>query len=85
MGKHSKFATQQLKGIYKMVIVRGKGKKPPRKHTVKIQLNDKEKQVLDKFCKKYKITNRSKLLRELIFSTVLSKFEDDYPSLFDGI
>ncbi len=68
-----------------MVIVRGKGKKPPRKHTVKIKLNDKEKQVLDKFCKKYKITNRSKLLREVIFSTVLSKFEEDYPSLFDEI
>ncbi len=68
-----------------MVIVRGKGKKPPRKHVVKIQLNDKEKEVLDKFCKKYKITNRSKLLRELVFSAVLSKIEEDYPSLFDKI
>ncbi len=68
-----------------MVIVKDKGKNMPRKHVIKIQLNDKEKQVLDSYCKKYKITNRSKLIRETIFASMLAKIEEDYPTLFDKL
>ncbi len=66
-----------------MVIVKDKGKKSPRRHSIRIKLNDKEKKVLDNYCKKYKITNRSKLIRETIFASLLAKIEEDYPSLFD--
>lgn len=46
-------------------------------------LNDEELKVLDKFCKDYKIENRSGYLREVIFQTLLKKIEQDYPTLFN--
>ncbi|PID89682.1 MAG: hypothetical protein CSB01_00545 [Bacteroidia bacterium] len=54
-----------------------------RQHKISILLNDLELEALNKYCKKYKITNRSKLIREKLFTAVVKKFEDDYPSLFD--
>jgi hypothetical protein len=47
-----------------------------------ILFNNKEFKAIDAYCKKYGIRNRSKCLRELILSSVLKKFEDDYPTLF---
>jgi len=40
-------------------------------------------QAIDYYCKKYKVDNRSKLMREMIITTVLKKFDEDYPSLFE--
>ena len=39
--------------------------------------------ALNAFCEKYKITNRSKFMREAIITTILKKFDEDYPSLFN--
>jgi len=53
-----------------------------RKHIVQFQLNDKELNVLNKFIKKYRIKNKSKLIRETLFSYILEQFDKDYPTLF---
>lgn len=68
-----------------MAIVKGKGEKLPRKQNITFLLNDKEKKVLDNYCRKYKISNRSKFIREIVVSTILEQFDKDYPSLFDKI
>ena len=60
--------------------------KPPkmnRNNKITISLNDKEIRVLDQFCEKYKIENRSRFLRETIMLAVLKRFDEDYPKLFD--
>lgn len=54
-----------------------------RKHKKSLAFNTLEMQALNKYCKKYKVANQSKLMRELIMSAVLKKFSDDYPTLWD--
>jgi hypothetical protein len=46
-------------------------------------LNEREKKVIDSYCRKYKITNQSKFMRETIITAILKKYDEDYPSLFD--
>lgn len=54
-----------------------------RKYRKSILFNKREIQAIDHYCKKYKITNKSKFMREMIISSVLKKFDEDYPSLFE--
>ena len=48
-----------------------------------ILFNKREIQAIDHYCKKYKIRNKSKFMREMIITSVLKKFDEDYPSLFE--
>jgi hypothetical protein len=48
-----------------------------------ILFNKREIQAIDHFCKRYKIKNKSKFMREMIITSVLKKFDEDYPSLFE--
>ncbi|MCK5347257.1 MAG: hypothetical protein KAR20_27800 [Candidatus Heimdallarchaeota archaeon] len=41
--------------------------------------NNREKRVIDEYCRKHKIKNKSKFMRESIMATILQ----DYPSLFE--
>ncbi|MDG5799168.1 hypothetical protein QA597_02200 [Marinilabiliaceae bacterium ANBcel2] len=54
-----------------------------RKHKASFTLNDKELEAIEVYCKKYKIKNRSKFLRESVLKTVMIKFFEDYPTLFE--
>jgi hypothetical protein len=54
-----------------------------RKNKKSLTFNDKELSVINNFCKKYKITNQSKFMREAIITVILKKYDEDYPSLFD--
>jgi len=47
-----------------------------------ILFNNKELKAIDSYCRKYHINNRSKFMREAIISSILKKFDDDYPTLF---
>lgn len=55
----------------------------PRSHRVTILLNDKEKKALDKYCSRYAVANRSRLVREALMRSILKRFDDDAPTLFD--
>lgn len=55
-----------------------------RTNKIVMTLNDREKIFLDRFCAKYKIRNRAKLLRETIMSAFLKKLDEDYPTLWGG-
>jgi hypothetical protein len=45
--------------------------------------NNREMRAIEAFCKKYNVDNRSKFMRETILTEVLSRFDKDYPTLFD--
>jgi metal-responsive CopG/Arc/MetJ family transcriptional regulator len=52
-------------------------------HQQSFLLNSKEMRAIDRYCKKYKISNRSRFIRETIISAILKKFDEDHPTLFD--
>ncbi len=54
-----------------------------RNHRTAFLLNDKEKEALESYCKKNKIKNKSKFMRETLLRTVMDHFLEDYPTLFD--
>lgn len=54
-----------------------------RQHRQSFRLNEPEMKALTNYCKKYKVRNRAKFLRETIMTAVLKKFDEDYPTLFD--
>lgn len=57
--------------------------KQHRNHRVSIMLNDSEMRALQKYCDRYTITNRSKLIRETLMHNILKRFDLDNPTLFD--
>ena len=67
MKKRTKEKDESLKRIYRKSIL----------------FNKREIQAIDHYCKKYKIRNKSKFMREMIITSVLKKFDEDYPSLFE--
>jgi hypothetical protein len=54
-----------------------------RKHKLSFHFNDYEYQALSKYCKKYRVKNKSKFMRETVVTAILKKFDEDYPSLFE--
>lgn len=54
-----------------------------REFRISIMLNAREKKALDNFCAKYKISNRSRLVRETLMRAMLKKLDSDQPTLFD--
>ena len=57
--------------------------KQPREYRISILLNEKEQKMLDKFCEKYGVSNRSRLIRETLMRAILKQLESDQPTLFD--
>ncbi|MFO8235465.1 MAG: hypothetical protein R6U04_08690 [Bacteroidales bacterium] len=62
---------------------KNKIQKLKRVHRKSILFNQKEINAINHYCKRYKIKNKSKLMREFIISAILQKFDEDHPSLFD--
>ena len=58
-------------------------KKQPREHRISLMLNESEQRALDRFCEKYGISNRSRLVRETLMRAILKKIDSDQPTLFD--
>ena len=54
-----------------------------RVHKHVVSLNDIENKVLNRYLKKYNIKNKSKFIRETLITSILKKFEEDTPTLFD--
>lgn len=54
-----------------------------RTHKITVQFNDYEAEAFDRYCKRYKIANRAKVVREAIISRVFDDIDRNYPTLFD--
>ena len=48
-----------------------------------ILFNQKEINAINNYCRRYKIKNRSRFMREAIISSILQKYDEDPPSLFE--
>jgi len=46
-------------------------------------LNEKEKEAIELYCRKNKIRNKSKFMREALMRIVMDHFIEDYPTLFE--
>lgn len=57
--------------------------KQPREFRISLMLNESEQRMLDRFCEKYGVSNRSRLIRETLMKAILKKMENDQPTLFD--
>jgi hypothetical protein len=57
-------------------------KSAPRRHRKTILFNDKEMEAIQLYCKRYKVSSQAKFCREAIISAVLSRFDEDHPTLF---
>lgn len=57
--------------------------KQAREHRVSILLNDSEHRALERFCDKYGVVNRSRLIRETLMRAILKRMDNDQPTLFD--
>lgn len=54
-----------------------------RVHKHLFTLNVLEEKALRRYISRYKVSNKSKFIRETLMRTILKKFEDDTPTLFD--
>jgi len=54
-----------------------------RVHRQTFMLNSREMRAVNHYCEKYKVSNRSKFMRETIVTAILKRFDDDHPRLFD--
>ncbi len=53
-----------------------------REHRTSFMLTAEENSAIEMYCKKYKVRNKSKFMRDAVLRTVMEKFLDDYPTLF---
>ncbi|MDH6355758.1 hypothetical protein M2132_002104 [Dysgonomonas sp. PH5-45] len=59
-----------------------KGNQLPRTKQANFSLNDEEYNLICSYIKKYKITNKSRWMRETIIKHVLKSLDQDHPTLF---
>lgn len=58
-------------------------RKSLRIHKQIFTLNDEENKAMMRYISKYKITNKSKFIRETLMMAIIRRFEEDTPTLFD--
>lgn len=46
-------------------------------------LNDREMKALGIYCSRYRVKNKSEFLRETIMKTILKRFEEEHPTLWE--
>ena len=53
-----------------------------RERRMSVLMSDDEQMIVDRYLDKYKITNKSRWLRETILMFIHKNMEEDYPTLF---
>jgi len=62
--------------------VRKQAESVKRERRMSILLSDEEQQIIERYLEKYKISNKSRWLRETILMFIYKNMEEDYPTLF---
>ena len=62
--------------------VRKQAESAKRERRMSSLLSDEEQQIVDRYLEKYKISNKSRWLRETILMFIYKNMEEDYPTLF---
>jgi len=58
-------------------------KKINRDHPLTAMFTEEEYDSILKYCKQYKIKNKSEMIRKMIFAGIFKDYNDNYPTLFD--
>ncbi len=56
---------------------------PRRKQRMVCLMSEEEVRIVERYLKKYKITNKARWLRETILFHIYQQLEEDYPTLFN--
>lgn len=51
-------------------------------HRKSILFNEKELAAIDEYCRRFKVSSRSALIRQAVMQHVLDSLEENHPSLF---
>ena len=54
-----------------------------RTNRLSLMLNSREMKALGIFCNRYRVKNKSEFLRKTLMMTILKKFEEDHPTLWE--
>lgn len=55
---------------------------PKRRQRIVCLMSEEELRIVDRYLTKYKITNKSRWLRETVLQFIHRNMEEDYPTLF---
>ncbi len=47
-----------------------------------ILFNERELSLIDQYCEKFSVRNRSAFMRDIVISHILQQLDDNYPKLF---
>ena len=53
-----------------------------RRYRKAILFNEKELSLINQFCEKYSVRNKSAFIRNIVISHILEQLDDNYPRLF---
>lgn len=56
---------------------------PPRRQRMVCLMSEEELLIVERYLKRYQITNKGRWFREVVLSFIHQKMEEDYPTLFD--
>ena len=54
-----------------------------RNNRLTLMLNNREMRAFGIFCSRFRIKNKSEILRETIMKAILKRFEDEHPTLWE--
>ena len=57
--------------------------RPVRNERYSFLVNSDEKQTIENYLRKYKISNRSRWMRETLMTFIIKNLDQDYPTLFN--
>ncbi|WP_291530383.1 hypothetical protein [Bacteroides sp. UBA939] len=62
--------------------VKATPEEPKREQRIVCLMSEEEMRIVDRYLEKYKITNKSRWVRETILMFIYKKMDEDYPTLF---
>lgn len=83
MARKYYFCTEYTHLMAKKKLIPASKRSSLRTHRQIFTLNDEENKALNRYIAKYKVLNKSKFIRETLMLTIIRKFEEDHPTLFD--
>jgi hypothetical protein len=54
-----------------------------RNNRFSVMLNNREMKALDIYCDRYRIKNKSSFLRETVMKTIIKRFDEEHPTLWE--
>jgi hypothetical protein len=54
-----------------------------RTNRLSVMLNDREMRALSIYCNRYRVKNKSEFLRETIMKSIIKRFEEEHPTLWE--